>query len=118
MFTTQSILLAASCALGSSAAMAANYQGTISNVTPFNGKVFVIVSGGGFDGPSGTCPSGSSMIYSADPSTIFGRTLVAVALSAKLSGRLVYAIGDGVCTGGSPFPNGVGEGLLGVDLKG
>ena len=58
------------------------------------------------------------MIYSIDPSTPFGRSLVAVAISAKLSGRTVYAIGDGSCTGGAPFPSGVGEGLVGMDLKG
>jgi len=103
----------------SSVAIAASYQGTVSNVTPYNGKVYVVVSSGGFDGTASTCPSGSGMIYSIDPTTPFGRSLVAVSLSAKLTGRLVYAIGDGTCAGGSPFPpTGAGEGLVGLDLKG
>jgi len=58
------------------------------------------------------------MIYAVDPSTPFGRTLVAVALSAKLSGRLVYAIGNGTCTGGNPYNGGNAEVLIGMDLKG
>lgn len=102
----------------SSAANAANYQGTISNVAPLDGKVFVVVQSGYFDGAASQCVSGNAMVYGVDPATPFGRTLVAVALSAKLTGKLVYAIGNGVCAVGSPFAPGNSEGLAGMDLKG
>lgn len=102
-----------------STAIAASYQGTVSSVTPYQGKVYVVVSNGGFDGAASNCPFGSAMIYSVDPATPFARSLVAVSLSAKLTGRLVYAIGDNTCGGGAPYPpTGSGEGLVGLDLKG
>jgi hypothetical protein len=105
--------------LVSAGADAANYQGTVTNVSPFNGKVYVVVSGGAFDGQKSACPNNtSSMLYSIDPSTPYGRALLATVLSAKLSGRLVYAVGDGTCSTGSMFPGGSAEGLIGVDLKG
>lgn len=100
-----------------STAIAASYQGTISSVAPYQGKVYVVISNGYFDGAASSCPFGSAMVYSIDPATPFGRSLVAVSLSAKLTGRVVYAIGDNTCAGGAPFP-GAGEGLVGMDLKG
>jgi hypothetical protein len=99
---------------------AGNYQGTVTNVMPYKGSVYVLVANGGFDGAAQTssCPFGTNMVYSIDPNTPFGRTLVAVAISAKVTGRSVYAIGNGVCVG-SPYGGGAsGEGLLGMDLKG
>jgi hypothetical protein len=102
-------------------AHAANYQGVVSNVTPYNGRIYVAIGEGGFDGAASACAVGSvgmGMIYAIDPATAFGRSLVTVALAAKLTGKLVYAIGDGACAAGAPFPGGTGEGLAGMDLKG
>lgn len=102
-----------------SPAESASYQGTVTNVSPYNGKVYVVIAGGAFDGPASTCAGTSSaMVYSIDPSTSFGRSLVAVAISAKLSGRLIYAMGDNSCAWGSPFPGSMNEGMVGMDLKG
>lgn len=114
-FMGKVIALWASALFGWSAA-AASYQGTVQNVTPNNGKVYVRVVNGYFDGATSACASSGTMIYAIDPSTPFGRSLVAVALAAKLTSTLVYAIGDGVCVGGAPYGN--GEGLVGLDLKG
>jgi hypothetical protein len=43
--------------------------------------------------------------------------MLAVALSAKLTGKLAYIFGDGLCAGGSPYCTSV-EGLYGIDLTG
>ena len=112
----RTIFLSAALLATSTVAISAQYQGTVANVTPYNGKVYVVVSNGNFSGDAGSCPAGNAMIYIIDPATPFGQSLVAVALSAKLTGRLVWAVGDGVCSGGSPY--GLGEGLSGMDLKG
>ena len=103
-----------------SPAESANYEGIVTHVAPLNGKVYVALGGGAFDGPASACQGnyGSSMVYSIDPNTPFGRSLVAVALSAKLSGLLVYAMGDGSCAWGNPFPGAMNEGMVGMDLKG
>jgi hypothetical protein len=98
-------------------AHAANYQGTVVSVFPYNGAVFVVINAGMFDGPASACVAGGVMVYRFDPSTPFGRTLMATALSAKLSGKQVYAAGDGVCHG-TPYPTSNAEGLVGMDLKG
>lgn len=100
-------------------AMAASYQGYVSNVMAFNGSVYVAIGGGNFDGAAGSCANGSGMIYSIDPSTPGGKALLALAISAKLTGKLVYSIGSGACTPGSPFGGGSSsEVLQGLDLKG
>jgi len=62
----------------SAAADAANYQGTITNVAPLDGKVFIVVQSGNFDGAVSQCISGNAMVYWVDPATPFSRTLVAL----------------------------------------
>lgn len=112
-----SVICVAALMLGAvGSAHAANYQGTVVSVFPFNGAVFVVVNAGVFDGAASSCSVGTSMVYRIDPNTSFGRTLVATALAAKLSGKQVYAVGDSVCW---PY-NGAtsAEGLVGMDLKG
>lgn len=73
--------------IGSSAASAATYQGTITNVAHLDGKVFVLVQSGSFDGAASQCVGGNGMVYWGDPTPPLGRTLVAVALPAKLTGN-------------------------------
>jgi hypothetical protein len=88
----------------------------VSNVHALNGSVFVYVVNGAFDCAASSCPTAGGMWYRADPATPFGRSLVALATAAKLSGRIVYASGDGVCGSGSSAPP--AEFLLELDLKG
>ncbi len=119
MRVIQKLLILVGALMLWSQATAGSYQGLVTNVTPFNGKVYVVVANGGFDGAASSCATGNGIVYSFDPATPFGRSLLAVSLSAKLSGVLAYAIGDAICNGGSPFPpTGIGEGLIGMDLKG
>lgn len=98
-------------------AMAAAYQGIVTNVAPQDGKVYVLIDNGFFDGaPSSCARAAGDMVYAIDPGTAFGRAQLAVALSAKLTGRVVWIAGDGVCTAGSVF--GSSESLTVLDLKG
>lgn len=97
---------------------AASYQGFISNVSIYAGKAYVVVSGGAYDGMKSNCGS-DQMVYSFDPNTNIGKSMLAIALSAKISGKAAYLIGDGTCVGGSIYANqGYSESLIGIDLKG
>jgi hypothetical protein len=98
---------------------AAAFEGVVASVFPAQGRVFVVVHRGLFDGGAGSCPYESgAMVYVLDPSTPIGRAMFAVALSAKLSDRKVYAAGDGICVP-TPYSPGISaEGLVGIDLKG
>jgi hypothetical protein len=99
---------------------AAAYEGYVTNVGPYNGTVYVVVGNGAFSGGTSSCPAGANMIFSIpfNPASDFGKSLMAVALSAKISGRLVYATGNGVCQIGNPYNGGGTEGLVFLDLKG
>jgi hypothetical protein len=107
-------------ALASPMASAAAYQGTVVSVFPYNGIIYIALTGGGFDGAATGCQTGMNdvMLYAVDPSTSFGRILVSTALAAKVSGKLVYAVGNGVCGNGNPYNGRSYETLLGLDLKG
>ena len=119
---TKSIVraLATAAWFSSSIAHASSYQGTLTNVTPYNSLVFLGVSGGGFDGGASSCfANATSMVYSFDPSTAQGKAILAAALSAKLTGRLVYIYGNAVCPGaGNPYNGQGSENMIGIDLKG
>lgn len=108
------------CIFAPSVATAAAYQGTISSVFPYNGLVYIALTGGGFDGAATNCQSGFNdvMIYAVDPGTPFGRALVSTALAARVSGKTVYAVGNGVCGNGNPYNGRSYETLNGLDLKG
>jgi len=99
-------------------ASASSFQGNVTNFSPSNGKVFVVVSGG-FSGAATACANNSAslMMYWIDPATAYGRALMATALSAKLTDKLIYLQGDGTCTSGSVFGR-EGEALTTTDLKG
>jgi hypothetical protein len=105
----------------SEVAHATAYQGTVTNVSvSSNGAVaFVVVSNGGPAG--GSCPLNSnSMVFSIplSPATDAGKALLSLAMSAKVTGLLVYAVGDGNCTGTNIYNGGPSETLLIMDLKG
>ena len=90
----------------------------MTNVAAYYGKVVVAMGSGGFDGPPSSCSvSNGAMLFWLDPTTPFGKTLLSLALSAKLSGKTIYATGDGLCSDAAPFPGVSSERLLGMDLK-
>ena len=100
---------------------ATSYQGYVTNVTAANGVVHVALNNGNFAGGSGTCPNGNGIVLAipATPSVShFGKTMMALAMSAKPTGLLVYAEGDGNCAYPSPYTAGSTEGLIYLDLKG
>lgn len=81
--------------------------------------VCVALAGGTFDSTSTSCAVGIDwMVFGFDPSTTFGRELLATALAAKVSGKTVYAIGNGTCASGNAYNGQSYEGLIGIDLKG
>ena len=111
-------VVAAAIASVSGLAQANNYQGTIANVTPYYGRVYIsVMNGGGFS--SGCYANATSMVYSFDSSTSAGKALLATALSAKLTDKVVYLYGDTTCpAGGNPYDGKGSENLVGMDLKG
>lgn len=103
-------------------AQATIYQGTVTNVTAYNGIIYVNVQSGNFgSGGQGSCPTGTGMVFtiSVNPSASdFNKSMIALALSAKTTGLMVFAVGDGNCTSGNPYNSGGSEGLIELDLKG
>ena len=113
------IAAATALLLAACAANAANYQGFIGNVTPYNGRIFISVAGGNFDGAASTCYVDTTMVYSVDASTAMGKAILAAALSAKLTARQVYVYGDATCPAvGNPYNSRGSENMMGIDLKG
>jgi hypothetical protein len=97
-------------------ANAASFQGIVSHVWGAQGKIYLIVDNGAFDGSPGSCPaSANSMQYVMDPATPFGRALISIAMTAKVTGRLIYVAGDGNCAG---WAGGTAEGIVHMDFKG
>jgi hypothetical protein len=102
-------------------ASATVYQGYVTNVTAASGMIYIVVANGAFGGGQGNCPGVNSMVYaiSVSPSASdFNRALIAIAISAKTTGLLVYANGDGNCVNGNPYTTGNSEGLVYLDFKG
>ncbi|MDZ4077075.1 MULTISPECIES: hypothetical protein [Hydrocarboniphaga] len=98
--------------------VAAVYQGYISNISASNGKIYIVLSDGGFQGGnSGSCPlSPSTMSFSIDPNTAIGRAQISLALTAYSAKSLVWTTGDGICATGSIY-GAAAEGLSYIDLK-
>ena len=96
-------------------ASAGSYQGKITSVFPYNGKVYVRVASGGWDN-SNTCTTGDNGFEVwLDPAEEFGKSLLSVAMVAKTTDRLVWVVGNGSCSSG---PQGQAEKINGIDLKG
>jgi len=91
---------------------AGNYQGNIKNVFAKYNKVYIKLENGT---AKGSCGNGDS--FSIDPVSDYGKAMIAIALTAKTTGKIVYASGEGTCAVGSPFSGG-SEILSGLDLKG
>jgi hypothetical protein len=103
-------------------ASATIYQGYVTNVTAANGVIYIYVANGAFGpGGQGNCPSANGMVYAINVSpsaSDFNRALIAIAISAKTTGLLVYANGDGNCAYVNPYATGNAEGLAYLDFKG
>lgn len=100
-------------------ARASAYEGTVTNVYPYGGVVYVIVSGGSYSSSNSNCSMGlNGIVFSIDIATTFGKILVANAITAKTTGRRVYAVGNDTCGSWNPFNSQSNEGLIGMDLKG
>ena len=103
-------------------AQATVYQGTVTNVTAYNGYIYIAVASGSFgSGGQGNCPAAAGMYYSiaVNPSASdFNKSLIALAISAKTTGLTVFAVGDGNCTSGNPYTGGGSEALIELDFKG
>ena len=102
-------------------ACATTYQGYVTNVTAANGAIYVALNNGNFAGGTGSCPNGTGIIFaiaSSPSASDFGKTMIALAMSAKLTGLLIYAVGDGNCAYPNPYSGGSTEALTYLDLKG
>lgn len=96
-------------------ALAWDYEGYISNVTVYKGKVYIAVGEGVGGAGSNPC---AGAIFIFDPSTSIGRALLSTSLTAKATGRRVYVWGDNNCSW-APYGGGAtGQGMVGLDLKG
>jgi hypothetical protein len=85
---------------GVAEASAGSYQGNVTSVFAVGGIVLVTVSNG-----SGQLVCSGVAQFWADPSTAFGQTQVAIAMTAKATGAQVYVQGNGVCSTAWPYNN-------------
>ena len=109
------LLVGIAAALACPSTYASSYQGTVVDTYAAGGNIYIILDSGAFGSPN-TCANGARGIYGIDPTTPYGRAMLSIALTAKVTGRLVWAAGDGNCT---PTVLGVPvENLVQIDLKG
>lgn len=92
-----------------------SYQGKVSNVFAYSDKVFVFVSEGFYDDPNTCTDRTDRLSLWIDPATDYGKALLSISLTAKTTGRLVWAGGSNSCIAG---PGGNSEQLTTIDLKG
>jgi hypothetical protein len=98
----------------SPATLATAYQGKVTNVFAWNGKIFVHFTEGG---TADYCSQSlDRYIAWIDPESEYGKTMITLAISAKLSGRLVWVAGNGSCI--SAGSGRYAEVLTAIDLKG
>jgi len=102
-------------AMLASDAYAGSYQGQITHVFAYVGKVYIDVQDGGFDNPTTCTGSSDHLALWVDPSTDFGKALVSISLTAKSTGRVVWVSGNNTCITG---PLGASEQMLAIDFKG
>ncbi|MCE9685630.1 hypothetical protein LZP73_05290 [Shewanella sp. AS16] len=94
---------------------AGTYQGKVTNIYAYGGKIFVRIANGGWDSNSTCTTSTDSFEVWLDPENEYGKALLSIALVSKTADKLVWVAGSGTCIDG---PRGKSEGLSGVDLKG
>lgn len=94
-------------------AHASDYQGTVSAIASLNGIAYVAMGDGA--GNNGVNPC-SGNIFILDPSTSDGRTMLALVIAAKATGKIIYAWGDNTCSWtpyGTPL---TGQRMIGVNF--
>lgn len=101
--------------LGTSSAHASAYQGKVVSVMAVSGgsQMLVTLLEGAWDGAPAACGTSGDgrVIYIIESTTPAGRVLMAMAIAAKLSGRLTYALSSSGCFQGY-------EVLNALDIKG
>ena len=99
-----------------SLSLAGSYQGQITSVFAYGGKVFLKVENGTWD-DSNTCTGRNNRLdVWLDPATDFGKALLSIALVAKTTDKQVWVVGNARCSDEGPL--GRTEQLIGMDLKG
>ena len=105
-------LLALGTAFGFAAtANAAYYQGVVTSVQANGGKVLVVVSNGS---GSGLC--GSTAVFYLDPTVEYEKVMLSIAMSARVTGLLVWVGADDTCQTAWPITN--TQHMVAIDLKG
>jgi hypothetical protein len=94
-------------------AQASNYAGYVSNVTAYNGKIYVALAAGAEPAGANPC-SGIAFIF--DPTTVSGKSYLAIVLTAKISGKRVYIWGDDSCSW-TPYGTNTSQVMTGIDLN-
>ena len=92
------------------------YQGYVTNVFPvdhMNGRVYIVLSGG-----NGDSPRVKDNHYWIDPNSAVGKSLVATALTAKLTNKMVWVGGDGAIPCHEGWPADGAQKATSIDLKG
>lgn len=98
-----------------SSTFAGSYQGKVTHIFAYGGKVFVRIGEGGWDSSNTCTTSSSGFEVWLDPADDYGKALLSIALVSKTTDRLVWVAGSGSCIDG---PRGKAEGFNGIDLKG
>lgn len=93
-----------------SPAYASYYQGYVVSVMADGGKILVVLANG--FGQS-TC---SNPKFYLDPNAAYDRAMLSLAISAKLTEKLVYVSGNDNCQSEWPYSN--AQQLNAIDLKG
>lgn len=82
-------------------ASSSSYQGKVKSVFAYSGKVFITVGAGSFDN-SNTCTGQTAgLTLWLDPASEYDKVMLSLALTAKVTDKLVWVAG-GSCSSG-PF---------------
>ncbi len=91
-------------------ASAGAYQGKVTNVMASGGKVIITLQNG--SSTDSTCGNGTR--YYLDPSVDIDKVIISMAITAKISNKLVWVMGSG-CISVWPYYN--AEKVTDFDLK-
>ena len=76
------------------------YQGTVTSIEDVGGITTVQLANG-----SGQLLCGTAVVFWFDPTTPYGQSMLALALTAKALGSTVYVQGNGTCSTAWPYNN-------------
>ena len=86
------------------------YQGTVTSIEDVGGITTVQFANG-----SGQLLCGTAVVFWFDPTTPYGQSMLALALTAKALGSTVYVQGNGTCSTAWPYNN--AEQLVAVSVS-